>query len=388
MRVLVVANNFPWPDHPYDGMFVLRQMHALAELGHDIAVLRLVPWAPPIGAKWHRYRSVPDRYDVEGYPVRTLRGLLGPRNWGVGTLGTQLGSVLKEEIARFKPDVAHVHTLLPAGALALRLPVPFVLTAHGIDAHDVPWRRAGLERVARRVLSRAGRAVGVSDFVATFLRRLGRPDAEVIFNGADETLFAPRDREAARHRLRLPLGRPIVAFAGYLEPHKGVLDLVEAAQSLRDLNPLFVFAGKGGLRDRLRSRLQEGGIESRFLGPVDQGTLGDLFAACDTMTLPSYCEGLPTVICEAMLVGRAVVATRLAGIPEIVADGDSGLIVGCGDIDGLSLSLRRVLTDEALRAQFEANARRFATQHLTWRINAAAYDRIYRNVAAQQTIAF
>jgi teichuronic acid biosynthesis glycosyltransferase TuaC len=386
MRVLVVANNFPSPDRPYDGMFVLRQLQALSERGHEIAVLRVVPWAPPVGAKWHRYRSVPDRYQVEGYPVRTLRGLLGPRNWGVGSLGTQLRAAVGREIARFDPHLAHAHTILPSGALLLRQSIPFVLTAHGTDAYDVPWRRPGLERAARRVLACAASAVGVSEFVATFLRRLGRPDAAVVFNGADESLFAPRDRPDARHRLNLPSDRALIAFAGYLEPHKGLADLVQAATCLRDLRPLLVFAGSGEMREQLEARAQRAGVESRFLGAVDQATLGDVYAACDVFTLPSYREGLPTVICEAMLAGRCVVATRAGGIPEIVADAQTGFVVDRGDVAALSDRLRRALSDATLRARLETNARRFALTHLTWRVNAAAYDRIYTNVLATKAL--
>ncbi len=376
----MVANNFPSPDRPHDGMFVLRQLQALSDRGHEIEVLRVVPWAPPVGAKWHRYRSVPDRYQVEGYPVRTLRGLLGPRNWGVGTLGTQLRAAVGSEIARFDPQIAHVHTIVPAGPLLLGQRVPFVLTAHGTDAYDVPWRRAGLEKAARRVLASAASVVGVSEFVATFLRRLGRPDATVVFNGADESLFAPRPRAEARHRLNLPSDRAIIAFAGHLQPHKGPADLVEAATRLRETRPLLVFAGSGEMREQLEARLQQAGISSRFFGAVDHATLSDIYAACDVFALPSYREGLPTVICEAMLAGRSVVATRVGGIPEIVADGETGFVIDSGDVGALADRLRRILGDGALRTRLQDNAQRFAATHLTWRVNAAAYDRIYANV--------
>jgi glycosyltransferase involved in cell wall biosynthesis len=88
-----------------------------------------------------------------------------------------------------------------------------------------------------------------------------------------------------------------------------------------------------------------------------------------------------------MLSGRAVVATCVGGIPEIVNDRETGLLVPVADPRSLANALRRVLTDEAIRTAFERKAQAFARKHLTWRVNAAAYNAIYHRIAARSDVA-
>ena len=103
--------------------------------------------------------------------------------------------------------------------------------------------------------------------------------------------------------------------------------------------------------------------------------------AADVVTLPSYGEGLPNVVCEAMLNGNAVVATSVGGIPEIVDDGRSGLLVPAQDAQALAVALRRVASENALRAELEERALAFAREQLTWRISAQRYVKVYQRVA-------
>jgi teichuronic acid biosynthesis glycosyltransferase TuaC len=384
MRVLVVANNFPSPERPVDGVFNLRQLRALRELGHEAAVVRFIPWLPPLNRRWQPYRSVPDAYDVEGIPVRTLRGLIGPKGWGLGTVRYQLRGKMAEIIAEFRPDVLHVHGLISSGVLALEGGLPYVVTGHGSDTYFTPWTRADLERVARDVIAGASAVAGVSNFITAFLRKLGAAAPQVIYNGADPAVFSPQDRQAARERLQIPPQAPVVAYAGHLVTEKGVRELIDALILLRDLQPYAVLAGSGPLLADLEERCSREGIAATFYGSVGQERLADIYAAADVFTLPSYREGLPTVICEAMNAGRAVVATRTGGIPEIVRDGINGFVVESRNAHELAQRLRTVLTDSDLRDAFEDASYAFAREHLTWQKNALAYDAIYREIARKE----
>ncbi len=383
MRILTIANNFPSPLGSYDGMFNLRHVLALTQLGHKIRVIRCVPLAPPLRTKWKQYRAVPDCYQVDGIDVRTLRALMPPRNFGIGTLGFQLRKQLVEEIRAFAPDIVHAHGLLPAGIMARGLGVPCVITGHGTETYRLPYTRHGLERTARAVLRDANAVVGVSEFVATHLRRFGAMDVRVIFNGADETLFAPRNRDESRRKLKLP-DAPIVAFVGQLRKAKGIFELVRAAAAIADLRPHVIVAGSGPDSEALEHALTDAGVTSTMLGVVAQDGLGDVYAASDLVALPSYAEGLPTVLCEAMLSARSIVATDVGGIPEIVRDEFTGFTVPKCDADALAQRMRRVLTDAALRASMERNAREFALSRLTWSANAEAYDIVYRTIASPE----
>ncbi len=380
----MVANNFPSNIHPHRGMFNLRQAMALRQRGHEVRVVTFVPHFPPLSARWYEYRNLSHAYDVEGISVRVLRGLLGPKSWAIGTLPGQLGRSLRAIEAKFEPDVVHVHGLLPAGAMAAAFRTPYLLTAHGTEAYALPWRRKGLERVARKAISAAARVCAVSAFVGTHLERLGASGVDVIYNGADTETFKPGDRTVAKVELDLPPGRPVIAFGANLIVAKGPYELVAAAARIGDLNPVVVFGGDGAARPGVEAAARDAGIDARFLGRVDHPTLSRLMCACDAYVLASHAEGLPTVLCEAMNAARAIVATRVGGIPEIVKDGETGFTIEKGDVDALADRLRVILEDGTLRERFESAALAFARANLTWDINAARYESIYGEIARNQ----
>jgi len=160
--------------------------------------------------------------------VSIVRGVLAPRRYGLGTLRLQLGALLRKEAAAFDPDIVHAHGLLDAGLLATTIARPLVVTAHGSETYRLPWLRPGLRACARGVVQKATAMVAVSEFVASHVRKLGRADVEVIFNGADERVFHPRDRDAARNELRLDRDRPAILYAGQLVQEKGLAELASA----------------------------------------------------------------------------------------------------------------------------------------------------------------
>jgi len=316
-----------------------------------------------------------------------MRGLMGPKRFGIGTLGLQLRRAMAREYARFRPDVVHVHGLLPAGVLALGSPSPFVVTGHGSEAYALAWRRTGLQELAGEILDAAGRVAAVSDFVAGHLRRLGREDVSVIYNGADERTFAPRDRSESRAKLDFPAARPVIAFTGHIVAEKGVFDLIHAAASLGDLAPVLALAGAGDRTNDARRLAQALNVDVRFFGRLEHERLAVLLGACDVFALPSYAEGLPTAICEAMMAGRAVVATRVGGIPEIVRNDITGSIVEPGDVDALARALRAMLEDGSRRERCAAEAHAFALRRLSWRANAARYEELYEELYGNAIVA-
>jgi teichuronic acid biosynthesis glycosyltransferase TuaC len=380
MRVLVLLNNFPW-QRSINGIFNWMQLRALRELGHEIRIVRWVPWSPPLGKRWSRYRGIPNEYVHDDFPVRTLRVLIGPRHYGIGIMRYQSHAAISREIASFAPDIVQVHGLIPAGVMALNSSVPYVLTGHGTETYKAPFVRERLQSLAREIVTHAAACVGVSAFVAERLRNFGASEPRVIFNGADETIFYPRNRAAARAELGLDPLAPTVMYAGHMLEQKGLRELAQAAVALRDLRPQFIFAGEGVLAGELRDTLQAAGIHALFPGLVKHEMLATMYAAADVVTLPSYAEGLPLVLCEALSCGRAVVATRVGGIPEIVQDGESGYLIEPRDPNALTLRLRDLLSDEIVRKRFEHAALAFAREHLTWKANARAYDALYHQLA-------
>ncbi|HET7813801.1 MAG TPA: glycosyltransferase family 4 protein, partial [Candidatus Baltobacteraceae bacterium] len=355
---------------------------ALRDLGHDVAALRIAPKAPPVGEKWRKYRDIPLEETVEGIPVRTLRAWFPPRMIAMEHLDLQVRRKIDREIRRFRPDVVNAHFLIPNGQIAARhRSVPSVVTAHGSDAYAWPNRRAGLRRAAHAAIAGADAVTAVSEYIAGCVRSIHDRSVEVIWNGADERFFFPRERAAARAAANIPQERLTIAFAGNLLRAKGLFDLIDAARGLRDLRPLLVLAGAGSDREAIASAARERDVDLEFRGRLEPANVGELFGAADIVTLPSHNEGLPSVVCEAMLNGSAIVASTAGGTPEIVSDGKTGLLVPPRDVNALTSALRTAAENAQLRAQLGEHARAFALQNLTWRVSAQGYERVFRRVA-------
>lgn len=381
MRILVLPLEFPSEQQPGAGIFILRRTQALRDLGHTISVLRIVPHAPPIGAKWKVYRSIPGAYEIEGIPVRTIRALFPPRQIGMEYLPLQVHAAVQREIARFAPDVLHASFIIPCGQIAVRQSIPTVVTAHGGDAYRWPHKRPGLLRAAREAIRNATRVTAVSGYIGRCVQSIAQRDVDVIWNGGDERFFYPRDRAQSRAALSLPIDRFVIAFAGNLVRAKGVFDLIDAAARLNGASPILLMAGAGPEEAALRERAARAGVDVRLLGRLPQNGVAEMFGAADVVTLPSYNEGLPNVVCEAMLSGRAVVATTVGGIPEIVQHGCTGLLAGAGDVTGLHAALAQVAAAPEERARMEQLALEFAKDKLTWRVSARRYDEVLRQAA-------
>jgi glycosyltransferase involved in cell wall biosynthesis len=171
--------------------------------------------------------------------------------------------------------------------------------------------------------------------------------------GGDETAFQQADGSSGGVR---PPGRPVVFAAGRLAAQKGFAVLLEAASGWRDLEPmpLVVIAGDGPLAEELRARAAALGAAAVFLGHRDD--VPARLAAAGVFVLPSFWEGQPLVLQEALRAGVPIVATRVGGIPDLTGE-DAALLVPPGDARALAAAVRAVLTDQALAARLRTAAR-------------------------------
>ena len=179
---------------------------------------------------------------------------------------------------------------------------------------------------------------------------------DVIYNAVDwsqlQQTMAPG---ALRASVGVPAGAPLAGIIARLteqKAHRYLFDAMAATPALASLHLLVI--GDGDLRDELRARVDRLGLSARvhFLGA--RRDLGDLLAAIDLFVMPSFWEGLPLSMVLAMGAGLPVVATRVAGIPEVVQDGVTGLLVPPADAPALGAAL----TTSGARPGFETDARR------------------------------
>jgi len=175
---------------------------------------------------------------------------------------------------------------------------------------------------------------------------------KVIYNGLDFSTLQPRStRSEVRQRIGLPESAMVVGTVARLHPVKGHQVLLEAASSLEAAYPdlYFLLVGDGPLRAEIEQQISELGLRDRVLLTGFYPEVADIYPALDLFCLPSLMEGMGLVLLEAMHFGLPVVASRVGGIPELVTDGETGLLVPAGDSKALSIALQKLLGDTDLR---------------------------------------
>jgi glycosyltransferase involved in cell wall biosynthesis len=305
-------------------------------------------------------------------------------------------------LRRNRYDVVHVHTPIASlvGRLAARLAgVPAILyTAHGFYFHD---DMSALKRRLFITLEQFGswcghRILCVSDEDRQAALRLGiaRPGSiETIYNGIDTEHFSPRrfgaeDRRQIRERLGIPLDALVVGTVGRMVREKGLLELVAAAGQLADKHPRLHLLIVGdelpsdhdGVKARLREALASAGLDQRVTLPGLVPDPAPMLAAMDLFTLPSYREGMPISLLEAMAMELPCVTTDVRGCREEVVHGESGWIVAPRDAARLAEALDEALSDPVEAARRGKAARRRVLEHFDIRRIVARQLAIYREL--------
>jgi glycosyltransferase involved in cell wall biosynthesis len=225
----------------------------------------------------------------------------------------------------------------------LRLPV--VVKLHGSDMNVIAQIPAA-RRMLQHALPHATRIVAVSQPLRDEAIGLGvDPERiDVVPNGVDRQLFYPRPRNEARELLGLGAGR-LVLYVGRLERAKGVIDLIRAHAGLQGRFPAckLVLVGEGAARDECQGLVQQLGVSVEVVGARPLNEIPLWIAAADLVALPSYNEGHPNVILEALSSGRPVVATRVGAIEEIVRTPLFGELCTPGNTADLTAAIARVL---------------------------------------------
>ena len=302
------------------------------------------------------------------------------------TAGWDLKAIvrLRKLLRSLRPDVINIHDRASLPYLVSASPLgrwPIVYTAHGLlfNAPSEPmWRY----RVALRW---ASAAVAVSREVARRHTELlnWRGGWEIVPNGVPDV--SPDPDAAARIRGELGIGPEVFIFLamGNIREEKGFEDLLDAVEYLgkREPDRPFVCLVAGNLPDTpyargIRQQREERGLDDtvRLLGFRDDGDA--LRAAADAFVLSSRSEGMPMVILEAMMAELPIVATRVGGVPDVLA-GDAGLLVATHSPQELADSMAEVLRNDNLRKCITENARKKAVEQFSVRSMADEYRRVY-----------
>jgi glycosyltransferase involved in cell wall biosynthesis len=230
-----------------------------------------------------------------------------------------------------------------------------VVKVHGSDVNVVSHDRFARPQIAK-ILPKANAVVAVSRPLADELASIGVPRERLhlVRNGVDTEVFHPRDKQRSRRELGLDVDGQIVTLVGRIEPQKGVTDLMEAFEQVLTQKPMtrLVLVGDGVLRNGLGEHplVRRGAV--LLTGPQPLPKVADYIGAADVFTLPSHAEGTPNVVLEALACGIPVVATRVGGIPDVLADARTGIVVEPRDpvslAGGLLAALDREWDQEAI----------------------------------------
>jgi glycosyltransferase involved in cell wall biosynthesis len=266
-------------------------------------------------------------------------------------------------------DHVHVHFANRAAHTALFLKeisgIPFSVTAHGQDF----MKDLGSDDLLREICAAAEFVAAETDYSRDLLRERC-PDSAAkihrVYNGIDLERFSPPSIETARPRhgeqAVVASYPPRIVSVGRLVAFKGFDDLIDACAKLarRRINFVCDIIGDGPLRETLQAKIEQLDLASRvnLMGSLSQGAVleklqaADIFVLASTTDTQDATDVFPTVILEAMASARPVVSTRLAGIPELVVDHQTGMLVPPGDSTALADALEKLLGDPELRLRF------------------------------------
>ena len=215
------------------------------------------------------------------------------------------------------------------------------------------------------------------------------PRITVVHNGVDlQAVSRAKDAPSVRREWGLPAAAPLLITVGRLTPAKGHRDLLKAAAVLsrdsRWLELRLLIVGAGALLPELQREAEQLGLQQRVIFTGFQRDVLPFVLAADVFVLPSIQEGLSLSALEAMALGKPVVACRVGGTPEVVVDGETGLLVAPGHPRELAAALERLLADpEKARAMGEAGRRR-AQEAFDLEQMVTKIERIYRDLIAER----
>lgn len=262
--------------------------------------------------------------------------------------------------------VAHLHAHFGTNAATVAMLCrelggpPYSITVHGSEEFDSPRALALGEKVRRSAF-----AVVISEFTRSQLCRWAGhadwPKIRIVRCGVDRAFF---DAE----RTPIP-GAPRLVCVGRIVEQKGQLLLVEVVARLRDegVDCEVILVGDGPMRgevERLVARLGLGD-RVRLLGSLDNAEVRRVVLDARALVLPSFAEGLPVVVMEALALGRPVICTYVGGIPELVEPGVSGWLVPASSADALAAAIREAIAapTDRLEAMGRAGSARAAARH-------------------------
>jgi len=379
MRILVISNLYPYNANKVYGVFTARQFAMAARLGAEVTVLFTQVWIPGLLQQFGPFKNYDlNRAPVE-YPgvkviqvpcVRWTRGIGGLR-WD-GLMFYASGRKVAFQLHRENPfDIIYGKGVLPCGDGAVRLKkqlnIPVVAEGIGGDVNVAPDYSPAMYRHFLRTVQGLDGAVADGKGVADRLSGVMHKDIPTIHGLVDMESFKPvSDKNTLRRQLNIPEKSLVLLFVGNLKREKGLYELLEVMGQIRGRIPGAVLniCGRGSEHNGLKAKIAELGVGDivRLAGAVDPGDMHRWMQAADVFVLPSYTEGMPNVVMEAMACGLPTISTTVGGLPDGIGDSEGAILVEPQAVQPLAEAMLRVSGDKSLQDKMSRAARQTAEQ--------------------------
>lgn len=357
---------------------------SLKNAGHEVIV---------VTSNWRKFR-LPSHETIDGIEVFRL-----PFYVFRGSIKSLIAFVICFPVAfagtyrlvkKFRPDVINIHFV---GANALYIlaahlirKIPLVVTFHGNEVTNAPeplslgYTRTEVKCmmwITEWLLRRANHVTAVSNYLIQSLNEvipINSVPATAILLGSSMAKKMGKSEDS--------VGRPYILAVGRLAKQKGIDLLIEAfAHITKESSEIsLVVVGDGPERPAIEKQINEHGLSDiiTLIGALSKELVGPYYEHCLFVVVPSRWEGLPTVILEAFSYQKTVVAASVDGIPEMVKDGRTGLLVKPENVKQLTEAVLRLLNDTRLREELGRNAKAFLAELGGWDRVAEQYLAVYR----------
>ncbi|MBF0588968.1 MAG: glycosyltransferase family 4 protein [Magnetococcales bacterium] len=361
MRIGLVSADFA-PNVGGVASHVVELGRALAALGHEIHVITL-----PLGGQ-RQARSTWQGMQIHRPGIPKAKPLY---SWLVRRF-------LKRLIRQENIEIIHVHGLRPLEA-SQGLSVPVIFTNH-TSGYLMRIEKGPREQAKmRKRMAHVHHVLAPSEELAEATRRVGYENpVDFISNGVDVRRFAP-GVSSLREAHGISPDEVVVLLARRLVEKNGVTVYAEAVSALKGHPVRLLFAGDGPDRSEVERLLVSGGVADLaiFLGNIDNSQMPDIYRAADLSVLPSRREATSITGLESMATGLPLVGTRVGGIPFLIEDQETGLLVPPDDPPALGAALRKLVEDAPLRKRLGAAARVRAEARFDWSRIAEATAKVY-----------
>lgn len=390
MHILIIAESFPSPDHPYRGTFIGEQAKRLLDHVDRITVLSPTTYVPRFVTvnRVARQASVPVRYEFLNDRCEVLfpRYIKAPGDmcfwWTTAQWRRIVSKTVGDLIMSGSLSLIHANKgglgSWAAIQASRRYGLPCVVTYQGTEVHTDLAKRQGAWKLCRESFRFADLNILVSRSLEEPLKASTQPQGrcEVLIRGVDLKTFFPPPSDWIR--------QPVVLFVGAVRTTKGAFDLLEAWNQVvaNCVSAELWVVGSDQSNDRFAQEVRSRGHDKsiKILGTQSPSRVADLMRQAQVLCLPSHGEGTPNCVMEAMASGLPVVATEVGGIPDIIETDRTGILVPRGDVSSLAEALMSLLRDPSRRARMGEAAYEFACQYLDARKTTIRLVELYRDL--------